>query len=113
MRVNTLRRVRRHVIRACLFMCLACFASSPVSAEATAVDLSRDATVAVTDSTGKTYPHMQLLDGRYTTKLSLPAGSEVSIRSDQPIHGVYLIWDRPPGLWALRTLELERTSMYL
>lgn len=113
MRVNTLRRVRRHVIRACLFMCLACFASSPVFAEATAVDLSREATVAVTDSAGKTYPHMQLLDGRYTTKLSLPAGSEVSIRSDLPIHGVYLIWDRPPGPWALRTLEQERTSMYL
>lgn len=105
--------IKRHVISACLFMFLLSYVTAFSFAGVQAVELNKNAAISVVDPAGRTYQHMQLLDGRYTTKLTLPAHTEICIQTEQRISGLYLIWDRAPGPWALRVVEEERTSMVL
>lgn len=106
-------KIVRHVLAACLFMSLWGLSGSLCYAQGEAAALHPYAEISVTDPAGTTYNDRQLLDDRYTTKLQLPKGTEITIRTQENIHGVYLIWDKPPGRWALRAQEGSRTSMYL
>ena len=106
-------RIARHVFATCLFMSLCWFSAAGSYAAEEAAALHSFAEISVTDPKGGSYNYMQLLDDRYTTKLELPAGTEISVRTQEKIHGLYLIWDKPPGHWALQTREETRSSMYL
>ncbi|HCU08268.1 MAG TPA: hypothetical protein DF480_04800 [Clostridiales bacterium] len=106
-------RIVRHVFATCLFMSLWGLSALLCHAGTEAAGLHAFAEISVTGPTGTTYNDMQLLDDRYTTKLELPKGTEITIRTQEKIHGLYLIWDKPPGHWALQAQEGSRTSMYL
>lgn len=65
-----------------------------------AQDLTWTMTVTVE---GQTAPEL-LADGDYSTKLSLPAGTEIELQSEGgEISGLYMIWDTVPGLWVANT----------
>ena len=96
-------------------LCIIIFttASDPVWGSSPAVQLNDVAEISITDKSGNRYNEMQLLDGRYTTKLNFPDTTEISINASEKIYGVYIIWDQPPGAWSLQVDEGIRTSMYL
>ena len=103
----------RHVAATGLFLCVLGAAGAPCFADSEAVSLHPFAQISVTDPQGASYNQMQLMDDRYTTKLELPGRTEIRIRTQEKVHGLYLIWDKPPGRWALQVDEEARTSMYL
>lgn len=81
---------------------------SPVSISAEFAENSETAEAAVlmeglTVSSSGGQKTALLLDGKTSTKLSLPAETvlDIIVTQDQVISGLYLIWDQPPGKWAL------------
>lgn len=103
----------RHTASAALILCflglwtLQCFAEGQPAAQPLQSEIT------IQDPAGVSYNHKQLLDGRTATKLELPGRTEMTIHTQEKIRGIYLIWDKPPGLWALQAEEATRTSMYL
>jgi LmbE family N-acetylglucosaminyl deacetylase len=106
-------RIIRHVFAACLFMLLLCLPAtrSHAGGQTTASRLDAEITVAAPE--GAAQSHGQLIDDKYTTKLSLGGNTEITVRTQEKIRGIYLVWDKPPGRWALQIQEADRTSMYL
>ena len=84
-----------------------------VFAEPVAGLLNDFAEIRITDQQGSQYNEMQLVDGRYTTKLNFSGTAEINIRTSEKISGLYIIWDQPPDFWSLQVDEDSRTSMYL
>lgn len=106
-------RSLRHVFAACLFMLLLHTSAiiSCAGGQETAARLAAEITV--TAPGGAVRNHAQLVDDDYTTKLPLAGNTQIKVGTRENIQGIYLIWDSPPGLWALQARETERTSMYL
>jgi hypothetical protein len=91
-----------HVLWACLFvlsMVLFSWASSY------AAEVTEFAQLEIMAKDGAQYNAMQLLDGRYTTKLDISGNAEIKIESPDKISGLYIIWDQPPGDWSLQVDE--------
>lgn len=78
-----------------------------------ASELTDFASISIEAKDGIKYNEMQLVDGRYTTKLNISGTAEIKIDAQEKIDGLYIIWDQPPAYWALQAEESTRTSLYL
>ncbi|NCB41108.1 MAG: hypothetical protein EOM59_00585 [Clostridia bacterium] len=108
------RRISMQFFGFFLSVLLFFFASdASVYGSSEALLLNDFAEISITDNDGTRYNQMQLIDGRYTTKLHFSDTTEINIQTSEKIFGLYIIWDQPPGYWSLQVEEGERSSMYL
>lgn len=63
-----------------------------------AKDLTQSATLFLRQGTGRS---SMLRDGKLTTSSKTDDYFELSIKSDEPIYGIYLLWNSDPAAWTL------------
>lgn len=67
-----------------------------------AKDLTQSATLFLHQGTGRS---SMLRDGKLTTSSKTDDYFELSIKSDEPIYGIYLLWNSDPAAWTLEDSE--------
>ena len=70
-----------------------------------AQDLTKTNTVKISDNTNAAV----LSDAKRTTKLTLKAGTQITISNSQQLSSIYVIWDKPPGEWTMTINGIEQT----
>lgn len=101
---DDMKKIISFIICLCVMLTL-CSVSAFSQTAATAQDLTKTNTVNISNnSNGKL-----LSDEKRTTKLTIKAGTKITISNTQQFSSIYVIWDKPPGEWTLTINGVDQT----
>lgn len=96
-----MRNRKQHLIQAGAALLLGLVLFSPISCRAAGQEASP---IPVTVTADGQAASGRIQDGSYSTSVSYPAGTTLTVSAQNPgdkVYGLYIVWDKNPGPWTL------------